>query len=201
MRKALMFVAGMALANTVQAQEFTYGVKAGINAANITFDDEGPVDFDSRIGLAAGAFVAWPLTPTVAIQPEALFSMKGATLDVDELESSINLTYLDIPILLTYTPRTSAPLRINVFGGPSVGLKLSAEAEADIDGESQEADIGDDIMAADLGVVIGAGIDGGRYTIDARYTWGLTDITDVDDDDTEIRNRVFSILFGIRFGR
>ena len=37
--------------------------------------------------------------------------------------------------------------------------------------------------------------------IEARYTHGLRNINADDEDDQEVKNRVFSILFGIKIGR
>ncbi len=52
--------------------------------------------------------------------------------------------------------------------------------------------------------MIGAGVDFGKFTIDGRYTHGLTDLNDFDeilDDDeiVEVKNRVWSIMAGFRF--
>jgi hypothetical protein len=50
--------------------------------ANLVIDGEGAdVNFDNRIGLVAGGFVTWPMTPRFDIQPEALVSLKGASFD------------------------------------------------------------------------------------------------------------------------
>jgi hypothetical protein len=48
-------------------------------------------------------------------------------------------------------------------------------------------------------VVAGAGVNFGRFTLDGRYTWGLTNLNSLRDDEMKIRNRVFSIMAGVRF--
>ena len=45
----------------------------------------------------------------------------------------------------------------------------------------------------------GAGVAFGRWIVDGRFTYGLSD-TDADtDDDVKIRNRAFSMSMGFRF--
>ena len=49
--------------------------------------------------------------------------------------------------------------------------------------------------------MIGAGIEAGHFTLDGRYTWGLSSVNPAPrkQDDTKVKNRVFSLLVGFRF--
>ena len=51
----------------------------------------------------------------------------------------------------------------------------------------------------DLGLVAGAGLEFGRFVIDGRYTWGLSNINKDESEDVKIKNRVFAVMAGIRF--
>ena len=63
-----------------------------------------------------------------------------------------------------------------------------------------DVDIPDeDIKGVDLGVVVGAGVTFGRFTIDGRYTTGLSNLNSDDSDSTTVKNRAFAVLAGVRF--
>ena len=53
------------------------GVKGGVNFANQSTDPDDAGLENSRTGLALGGYVGIPVLPSVKIQPEALFMMKG----------------------------------------------------------------------------------------------------------------------------
>ena len=186
----------------------SFGVKAGVNFAKLDFsgDDDG-VDFDQRMGLVAGAFVLVPMTETFGLQVEGLYSQKGAEVDSPDfggqvVEGRFEFDWFDVPVLARYTIPSSTNTSFHLFAGPSFSFKLGAKSVFDFDGEEDEQDVDDQFKGFDLGLVIGAGVDFGKFTIDGRYTHGLTDLNDFDDFDEEIvevKNRVFSIMAGFRF--
>ena len=183
-------------ASSAMAQQAVYGVKAGINLAKINFDPEPEEDnLDRRIGFVGGLFVVVPMTDLIAFQGEALFSQKGASGD----EGKVELDYLEVPLLLRVGHAPSGSTSFHAFAGPSVGLKLRARATSTFDGETEDEDIGDDVETFDLGLVAGAGVDVGRFTLDGRYTWSLRNVNNLAPDEVEIKNRVFSIMAGVRF--
>ena len=193
-------------ATTATAQEAAFGVKGGINFSNLKFDgDSVDVNLDQRTGFVGGLFIVWPASGTLALQTEFLYSQKGATFDEEGLEEKVSLDYIDIPVLLRMSSRP-AKASFHAIAGPSFGFKTRARSKSSFEGESHEEDIGDEVETFDLGLVLGAGLDFGRMTIDGRYTWGLTDISkesvdDVQDpgDDVKVKNRVFTVMVGVRF--
>lgn len=84
----------------------SFGVKAGANLSNV-YDTQGDeFQADTKLGLAAGAFVTLPLTSFFGLQPEILFSQKGyrgsgSVLGVD-YNFVRNTSYIDIPLLLAF---------------------------------------------------------------------------------------------------
>jgi hypothetical protein len=202
MRSATAILTGLLLVpGWAAAQDVSGGVKGGVNFANIVIDgDAADVNLESRIGWVAGGFVTWPVTPRFDIQPEALISVKGATVDEFGLEVDLELTYLEFPILFRYGAPVSSGTSLKLFAGPSLAFKLDAEVNGEFFGTSEDDDIDDEVESFDFGLVIGAGIEAGRLSLDGRYTWGLTNLANVpDDDDVTVKNRVFSILVGFRF--
>ena len=59
------------------------GVKAGLNIASIGGDDADQIlegqSLDSKTGFAGGLFFMYQFSNMFAIQPEAYYTMKGAT--------------------------------------------------------------------------------------------------------------------------
>lgn len=179
------------------AQESSWGVKGGVNFATASSEEDPGIAFDYRIGLVAGGFFTWPIGSHLDLQPEALYSQQGATIDVLGVDSTIKTDYLVTPILVRYKLRSTGRGLV-LFAGPSLGFKLSAKAESEFGGLTAEDDISDDIESFDYGVVFGAGWEAGRYSIDGRYTWGLSNIS-AREDDPNTQHRVIAVLAGVRF--
>ena len=181
-----------------QAQEINWGVKGGVNLASLNAKEEPAPDFGYRIGLVAGGFVTWRLGTHFDLQPEALFSQQGASIGDDVTDATIELDSLVVPILARYKLRPSGGGLV-FFAGPSLGFSLRAKAVAEVGGEKTKTDIGDNIESVDYGVVFGAGWETGPFSIDGRYTWGLSAIGVDEPTDQKTTHRVIAVLFGVRF--
>jgi hypothetical protein len=181
-------------------QQAASGVKGGINFANVNFEGEdADVNFDSRTGFVGGLFVVVPSNNQFALQAEALYSQKGAKVEEGGFTSTIKLDFLDVPVLARFSTPATNGSSFHVFAGPSFGFKLSAEAESSFEGEEDSDDLDDEVKSFDLGLVLGAGVEFGRFLIDGRYTWGMTDLNNDDTEDVKAKTRTFSIMAGFRF--
>ena len=189
------------------------GVKIGLNSANLHGKDIEYIEYlyegklKSKLGFCFGGFITYNINEMFAIQPEILFTMKGAKIKEeyygDTYKISINLTYLEIPVLAKLTIPTQGNIKPNIFAGPSLAIKLSSKAKAEYAGESEEEDI-EDLKGIDFGLIIGIGIDFSldslakeKLSVDLRYTLGLTTISKEEDED--IKNSVISIMVGYYF--
>lgn len=189
-------------AAAARAQDVVAGVKGGVGFAGIQFiEEDDDIDFDRRTGFTGGGFVVWPANARFGLQLEALYSQKGARLRADDARVDLNLDYLDLPVLLRVsTPRNTNGTGFHFFGGPSFGVRVRAKATATFEGQTGTEDVGDDLASHDIGIVAGGGVDVGRFVVDVRQVWGLTNINrNPDEDDTTIRNRVFAVMAGVRF--
>lgn len=202
MRKWLfVVVALLAFGSAANAQEAAVGFKGGVNFANLNFDaDEVDDNFDQRIGFVGGLFVIWPANGRMALQTEVLYAQKGAKIEEGGGSGTIELDFIEIPILFRASSApSSGGASFHVFGGPSLGFRVRAHAESTFDGQTEEEDIDDQVERFDFGLVAGAGMEFGRFVVDGRYTWGLSNLNKEDEDDVKIRNRVFSVMAGVRF--
>jgi hypothetical protein len=195
----------LALFSSVSAQGLSgYGFKVGLNMANLSGDDviEGT---NSKIGSCLGGFVTYSLNEMIALQPEVLYTMKGATWEEEvfgeTLEITWTLDYLEIPILAKVVIPTQGTVKPNLFIGPALGINLRGKAKAELAGETEEADI-EDLKSTDLGLVFGAGLDFGlphsAITVDGRYVMGLSTIDD-SEAKADVKNGVMTFTVGYSF--
>jgi hypothetical protein len=178
------------------AQSVSGGVKVGVNFAKISVDPDDGEDFKNKTGFLGGAFVDFPVSEGLSIQPEFLYSMKGAKLGEDDgSEFEIEVNVVQIPVLLKVNFGASRTRPFLVFG-PAFGFPATAKIKS---GDLEE-DIKDDLASVDFSGVIGFGVQFGNGMLEARYDHGFTDMDEADDE-SSAKTRTFSILFGIGFGR
>ncbi|MEO6239175.1 MAG: porin family protein [Vicinamibacterales bacterium] len=176
------------------AQGLSFGVKGGVNFANVTFENT-----DAAKGKwlpVVGIFATLPPTLGISLQPEVLYSQKGASLG--DGQSSVILDYLEVPVLARRS-MTAFGHRVYLAGGPSFALRLRARTRVKFDDVTEEIDTSDDVSRFEVGVAAGGGIEFGSVVVDARYTFGLTDIDKDKAADAKSRNRVLSLTGGWRF--
>ncbi|HAH25307.1 MAG TPA: PorT family protein [Prolixibacteraceae bacterium] len=101
----------------------TFGVKAGVNLANV-YDRKGQ-DFnnDAKFGLATGAFLSIPFSTYVGVQPEVLYSQKGfkSTGLLGDFTRTTN--WLDVPMYLAVKPSPT----ITLLAGPQYSYLLKGK--------------------------------------------------------------------------
>jgi hypothetical protein len=169
------------------------GFKLGLNLANFTGDD-APSDLSMRMGLAAGGFITYSFSDLFAVQPELLYSMKGAKYDVAGVEATAKYDYIEIPILFKVLLSGSGNFKPNFYAGPAIDFLLSAKVD--------DQDVKDFTKSTDFGLIGGAGADfwmgTGKITFDLRYDIGLSSIDD-SGTDAKVNNSAISFLVGYGF--
>jgi outer membrane protein W len=200
----VMMLAAMMLfaASSLFAEGMMFGVKGGLNIANLSGDDVE--DASSKTAVVAGVFFSYDITEIFAVQPELLFSMKGTKMDTGEGDETWNLSYIQIPLLLKVNLPTEGKIKPWLCAGPAFGLLMSAELE--------DEDIKDQLKTMDIGIVAGAGVgyelEKGLIFAEARYEVGLTGLTDFSDAELDLmdlteqpdaKNSTISIMVGYGF--
>ncbi|WP_299179414.1 porin family protein [uncultured Aquimarina sp.] len=150
--KKLFFlaIALIGFTSVSNAQSLKFGVKGGVNFANI----DSRFDTDARTGFHLGAVATIGLPGKFAIQPEVLYSAQGT----DDLK----VDYINVPILVKYKF-----LKFLSFeAGPQFGVVVNDDYEV---GEPESFDVS---------VAAGAGVTFGKFFAQARYNHGLTDVDD-----------------------
>lgn len=210
--KFLVVIFIVTISSNVQAQ--TFGVKGGLNLANMLVKDNDETysdDFKSIAGFHVGVTADFPLTDLLSFEPNVLISSKGLKLeesaDQFSLKNTMNLTYLDIPLHLKAT-FGSENQSFFVLAGPYLGYGLSGKFKHEItfgnESEKGEEDITwgdgeDDLKRLDYGLSVGAGVGYNNFTVGASYDLGLANISNDSDDGFKTNHRVFRISLGYRF--
>jgi opacity protein-like surface antigen len=188
-------------------QRPTIGIMAGVNLAKISGDDI--TSADNRTGFLAGLFMTFHLTNTFAIQPEVVYSQRGASDNSDpNFEATFKMDYIDIPVLLRYDIPVVGPIRPFFVAGPSFGLQVKCavgvegqgvDASVDCDQLGQDAEVQFENKTFDLSGVLGAGLDfrlgGHTLMVGARYQHGFSDVV----KDASAKSRTWSVVAGLGF--
>ena len=197
-RMVLLVAVVMAVAPGAAAQDLSFGAKGGVAFSTLSFDPSSEISYDLRTGLVVGGFVAFPLGSRITIQPEGLFVQKGAKVKDFGVSATIELDYVEVPVLVKYRIAGGPARSFHVFGGPSLAFKVSASSSASFGGSTIDTSNDEEIESLDYGVVAGAGMDAGRFTIDGRFTFGFANVNK-DEDEPKARTRSLAILAGVRF--
>ena len=180
------------------------GILGGPSRATLTADTNQPFGgFDPRTGMSAGVFLVAPFHPSVAFEPEFLFTIKGGKLTDGDAESDFRLMAIEIPLLLRLAPAAPKPTSFHVLVGPAFSIRTSARQFVTAPGLEQDVDVADATHGSEIGFIAGAGIDVQRVRIDGRFSWGLTRLNkeETADDvagDPPVKSRTFTVLVGVR---
>lgn len=183
----------LAASSTLYAQEYSLGLKGGVNISNFTnVKTAGDVSKQVLIGFYAGGFINFWVGSNFCIQPEAMVSTAGAKFKSTDGTDTYKLTYLTIPIMAKYKSDGG----FYVEAGPQVGFKLSES----IPDETFEK------FAKGLDLSIGAGLgyqSPGGLGIGARYMVGLSKVGDFDASegiDPNFKNSVIQVGISYTIG-
>lgn len=187
--KKLMGISFLAMAlflisNTIQAQDkddtqARFGVKGGINLANLYVDDVN--DERAKLGLHAGLWMKAPVGEFFAIQPELIWSSKGTRIGsynnipfTQDGDVRFNLNYIDLPVLASLT---LGP--ISLQAGPYVSYLFNANVKnlrEDLTASNVVSLDEGDFQKLDYGLAGGIAVDIKGFQLGGRYNYGLREI-------------------------
>ena len=156
-----------------------FGIKGGLNLSNLYVDDVQ--DENMKAGFNLGVFSKLPLAKGFSIQPELIYSNKGAKISYNNAllgngEYRFNLHYVELPVLAVI----NLVKNLNLQAGGYASY-LAAANITRLNNSSGTVDQIRDLKASnfnrfDYGLVGGLGIDVENFTIGARYNYGLEQI-------------------------
>lgn len=181
MKKILLVVVCAFLATGAFAQ--TWGVKAGLNLANITDGDA-----DMKPSIYVGVTSQFSLSDVISLQPELVYSRQGAK----DGDLKTRLNYLNVPIMVNF----AIGEKFALLTGPQAGFLLNAKVT---DGDNS-IDIKDEMDAKTFDFTWGFGAAYAiteKISIDARYNLGLSKISGLDGVDS--KNSVIQVGLAYNF--
>lgn len=195
-------------AATAGAEQRQVGAKAGATSASLKYStpSEDP-GFGHRLFVGGGGFFVQPVGGPFALQVEGLYMPKGAetveTVGTLKLTTTLIFDYFEIPALARVSLARSAARNIYVFGGPYLATRLNAklrQATGRPVTSGVTNDLSSEVKRFDFGMEAGGGVDVSRhFVVDARYSWGLSDVNKDASTAPSTRNRVFAVLVGFRY--
>lgn len=178
----MLLVCAGATAAVAQAS-VALGIKGGLNFANVDTSTPGAA-YNSRTGYHAGAFANIKFTK-LAIQPELIYSVQGSDVSSATSPGALELSYVNIPILLKFYLIGG----LNLQAGPQFGFLTSATQAG--------TDVKSFLKGSDTSIALGAGFDISNFVIDARYNMGLSEINDAAGSNAA-KNQVFQLSVGFK---
>lgn len=180
---AVWLAANLAIAGRANAQ--TWGVKGGLNLANIDFQD---LKTSATSSAVAGAFVRLGLIG-IPLQIEGLFAQRRISFE-DNIRDDLN--FFELPVLARYRVATGrGGQAIHILGGGVLGARLSAHEVIN----DQSEDIKELYKPIEFGLAVGGEVTLSRHwLVDARYVFGLTNA--YDDPNFEAKFRTFQLTVG-----
>jgi len=181
-----------------------FGIKGGVNFSNLYVSNVQNENL--KVGVNAGFFAKLPIIGGISIQPELLYSNKGAKDRYQSAQGSgeyrFNLNYIETPLLLVFnlTPN------FNLNAGGYAAYLVSANVK-DLHHDGSITGVvdlnADSFYRLDYGLVGGLGVDMGNLILGARYNYGLQNIgrsgTLSGDLTKNSRNSVATVFIGFAF--
>lgn len=176
------------------------GLQTGLNFSDLDATSD-PVT-SKRTTFVGGVFIETKWWGKFSLQPEVQIVQKGARFDLPTEKTTIELGYLQFPLLAKFGLKPSGFIPYVVLG-PNLGILLNAKSRTKASGTAPvSSDIQDRMRKIDFSIELGAGseyrlADRVSFLIDIRVSLGLLDIDKTPDNRWETRD--VKIITGTKF--
>ena len=165
----------------------------------------------NRIGFAVGLMAVLPVSPSFAIQPELMFTMKGTNSKPGGPDAKAKIDYIELPVLARFQMRAFGRVKPFVYGGPGFAYWTNCTIEGhtieqnvarrairmDCDSlarQAAQAVPGAKFSRTDVDGIIGGGlafdVRGRTMTVGVRYDVGFVKLINY----TDSKNRALSFM-------
>ena len=175
MKSIFTFLIFVSLSTLTFSQETLFGVRAGLNISNLDFEPDANFRNTHRNGFFFGGFADILISESLGTLVELQYSAEGAKAD------ELNADYIQMPIMLRYTIGDS----FTIGAGPMVSLKTWKNEDA-FSTFTFSAIGGLEYMITD------------ELFVDARFSYGITNILDEETEGLDAKNNNIQIGFGIK---
>jgi hypothetical protein len=166
------------------------GMKIGINSARFVGRDIPGKGITSMPGFAIGGFFSYRFNERYSIQPEFLFTTKGAKINtIGEVYLTNLFAYIEFPLLVKMTFLPENRIKPNIFCGPALAFSYFA---------LNDTGFLEDIRGTDFGLILGAGFEFWKISFDTRFNRDLLTF-DESEDNLDLKNSCISFTVGYSF--
>lgn len=196
-RKLALTLTLAVMVGAASAQEFSYGVQAGVTVPTLS----GDVECDAKMGYSVGLTTNYMFNDKWGVGLDAIYQTQGCSVDMGSTYeySRTNLHYLNVPIMANYQIVDG----LSIKAGVQPGFLLGVNSAYKLDGGDRETsdmasaeDSGYEVFDLSIPVGLAYNITDNVY-VDARYNIGVTSISK--DDNSDLFNNAFVLSVGFRF--
>lgn len=199
-RNILALIAGILFMTTVSAQSY-WSLNPEVGASFSMFGKDAAIQ-KNRTGFIGGLGITYSKSSFFALTGKVLYHQKGNTMDSANLERSLRLDYLEVPILARFFLIQEGRFRPNLFVGPTFSYLLYKSYETNDNGSLPPGTRKEDFNTFDFGVTGGIGLnyritESFRLLLDARYNYGISDI--MKSAAMNVNNQGVAVTLGVSF--
>lgn len=158
----------LATFSTISQAQIKFGVRAGLNASNVSFPNLP--EKSERFGFHVGAFADVPVSPNfMSIQPELSYSVKGAAFKFLNERQTLNMNYIDFLVPVAF--------KLDAFDlqvGPFASYLISTP---DYKFYNDNTVMVDAFKKFDAGLTAGLSYNFSKIMVGVRYNQGFIDVT------------------------
>lgn len=191
----------ISISSTTNAQTLQFGGKIGLNFAHLDGNDVLILSTaTTRVGLVIGGFMVYDFAPLFAVQPEALYSMKGASGTMQGVDFTYSFNYIEIPVLLKFKIPLAqdSPVSADIHAGPDFAFNVASSFRTSGGFPTQTIDVSDETKSFEFNLAFGCGVGFGVgprvLGLEFRYTRGTGTI---DKSGGDMRNGVFALIANV----
>jgi hypothetical protein len=179
----LMLIFMITLNTNAQNIELGARFMPTFSSFKIHSNDGGTLKGEFTAGYGYSGFIGINFTDNFGIQGEVMYNKLSQNYSEANNEGTINLEYINIPLLLSLNTGKSKPVNLNFVVGPQIGFNVGAEVQSTKAPDTYQATLV--VKKNDLGIAYGAGVDLGlnsektfRLSLGYRGVIGLINISD-----------------------
>ena len=200
--KRLLTVVCVAMLTIAASAQITWNVKAGAGVA--TLWGSGSEGAKPHVVAKIGVGIEKPFSSNFSLMPSLEVALKGVKSNFDtyyngykyNLDETIDLLYIQIPILAAYRFNLSDGWNMTLKAGPYAAYEVYDHAKVSSGSESVSSSNKLDVKKFDAGVDVGFDIEYHRFVFGVEAEMGFLSLL---GNSTDIKNLAFYATIGYKF--
>lgn len=177
----------LATASNANAQKGEFGLRfmPTISSFDVQTSAGGTVKGEATLGYGVGMLLGFNFNDHVGVQGEVIYNSLNQKYTEQDVETKVNLKYLNIPLLFSLNTDKTGPVNVNLVGGPQIGISVGSDVFTSGGNDANSSQPMVSVKKGDLGLAYGAGVDFAltpsgvfRLGLGFRGVYGLFDISD-----------------------